>query len=416
MRGFNLEKEIQFSFEDVFNKLSRRLSLFKDEKHLDVNYSSEILHRQEELLQLTTIFSCLITSPFSYSVNQFICGKAGVGKTATVKFFASELVKIANKRKVALNYIHINCRKENTPYKILISVLKTFNNKFPTRGFSPQDLVTTLKDYLNQLNTHLLLVLDDLEGILEKDANILYSLTRLNEESINSEQRVSIIGILKDISSIQTIYTNIRTFFQKNVINFKPYNKNQLFDILQNKAKKSFRSGVIEDDLIKHIVKECGDLRCAMNILWKAGKIAENENLPIITKSCIDKANQECYRFNSSYEFLKHKPKEKLLFLKSVINAINRSRKSQITIKEIQDEYLVLCKEVNAYPKSYTQIWNYVQEYKKEDILKVSVGNKNSRERGRKSYVGISDGSLPQLENTISSLLNSKGDVFDVES
>ena len=415
-----MEKEIQFSCEEVFNKLNRRQSLFNDEKYLDVNYISDILHRQEELSQLITIYSSLITNPGAYSVNQFVYGKAGVGKTSTIKYFATELVKIAKKRKITIHYIHINCKKERTSYKILISVLRSFNKKFPTRGYSPQDLIDVLKEYLNQLNTHLLLVLDDLDYVLEKDSDILYYLTRLNEESIKPEQkqRLSIIGILKDLTSIQAIYGNIRDFFQKNIIKFKSYNENQLFDILKNKTKKCFRSSVIDDDLIIYIVsivKERGDLRCAMNLLWKAGKVAESENLPMVTKECVDIANQEYYPINS-FEYLKYKPKEKLIFLLGVIKVVINSRKRQITIKEIQDEYLKLCKELNVDPKSYTQIWNYIQEYKREEILKVSLGNKNSRGRGRKSYVEIFDAPLPQLESEIITLLNLEGIVFDSKS
>ena len=50
-----------------------------------------------------------------------------------------------------MKYVHINCRKERTGYKALIKIVRTINDKFPKRGYSPQDLLDIIIDYLNKI-------------------------------------------------------------------------------------------------------------------------------------------------------------------------------------------------------------------------------------------------------------------------
>ncbi len=389
------------SWDEIIDKFISKFLLFEDERYLDVSSPilCEILHRQEEIAQLMILFSSLIKN--SRSVNQFIYGEPGTGKTATIRFFASALMRCAEKHRVLIKYCHINCRQTKTEYQTIIDILSALSPNFPKLGHSLEFLISALKNLLNKTRMQLLLVLDDMDSLLERDADILYHLTRLNDGS-GENPRISIIGIVRNISVIKNVYKKIGSFFQKNVIEFKPYTSEQLFDILKAKAEKCFRCGVVSDELIQYAVSLSSDVRHCMNILWCAGKIAQGQECRKITKEHIDLANKEV-PFTNLSENIKDLNIDKLIFLRAIAKVLSLNQKTTTTLKEIQPVYNELCVKNKKIPKSNSQIWHYVQEFKRENILDVVVESGTSR--GRRSVVEIDSESLLNLEEIIERLM-----------
>ncbi|MCK4779996.1 MAG: AAA family ATPase, partial [Candidatus Lokiarchaeota archaeon] len=175
---------------EYFEELLKRPSLFKDESKLDINYIPEKLpHRDKELSLLSQLFLGLITNPNSISRKILITGKTGIGKTVTVKLFGELLERASKKRNINIKYVHVNCRKERTSYKVLIRLVQLMNNKFPKRGYSSQDLLDILIEFLQRYNLHILVVLDELSYIINKHEDLIYSLTRINDDTLKGDQR-----------------------------------------------------------------------------------------------------------------------------------------------------------------------------------------------------------------------------------
>ena len=78
---------------------------------------------------------------------------------------------------------------------------------------------------------------------------------------------------------------------------FHPYNANQLADILKQRAGIAFPEGIIEDGVIKLCAglaaKEHGDARKALQLLRKAGEIAERRHNKSISESHVQKAQKD---------------------------------------------------------------------------------------------------------------------------
>ena len=318
---------------NLFEELLNKPSIFKDESKLDLNYVPESLpHRNKELSLLSQLFLTLLTNPNLISRKILIIGKTGIGKTVTVKLFCNMLKDAAKKRKILIKYIHINCRKERTSYKVLIKILQSINDNFPKRGYSPQDLLEIISNYLNTQDLHLLIILDELNYLIKSDKDILYSLTRLNDDSFNVPQRLSFIGIVRDISCINNLDGSTLSTLQRNIIKFEDYTNEQILEILKYRSDLSLKNNVISDDLIKtisNIIFMKGDIRYGLNILWKAGKIAENMNLRSINSECIRLANQDLVPF-STLDVLQDMTLQKLVFLLSIVILLKKIKEPQI--------------------------------------------------------------------------------------
>ena len=395
---------------EYFEEFLKKPSLFQDESKLEMNFvPNKLPHRDKELSLLSQLFLTLITDPNSISRKILITGKTGIGKTVTIKYFGEILKKASNERNIAIKYVHVNCRKERTSYKVLIKIIHLINKNFPKRGYSPQDLLEILIDFLNQQDTHILIVLDELSYLINKGEDLIYSLTRINDDSVNIQERISIIGIIRDISCLNNLdYSTISTL-QRNIIKFSNYSKKQIFDILKYRAHLSLKENVIADDLIKMIVESTyinGDIRNGLNVLWKAAKIAEGRNLKFINTECVRLGSQEIVPF-STLDILKYISSQKLFFLLSIVKGLKSTYDTKISFLDILRRYQIICENLGLNPRSNSQLWNYLQEFKRESIIVIEV--LSEKIKGRRALIQIPEINLSKLENIIIEILKSKG-------
>ena len=395
---------------DYFEDLLKKPTIFIDESKLEINYiPPKLPHREKELLLLSRLFLALFTNPNSISRRILITGKTGIGKSATVKLFGEMIEKVGQKRNVHIKYIHINCRKERTSYKVLINIVRLIDNNFPKRGFSPQDLLDFLIENLNTQNLHLLIVLDELSYLIKKEENLIYSLTRINDDSVNKQQKLSIIGIVRDISCLNNLDYSTLSTLQRNIIKFSQYTKEQIFDILKYRADLSLNKNIISDNLIEMIttiVFKNGDIRQGLSILWRAAKIAESQNLKYINAECIRLGNQDLVPI-STLDTLEYLSSQKLILLFAISKCLRDRDKKEISFSEVLKFYKIVCENTGLAQRSYSQLWNYIQELNKENLISINV--KSEKIRGRKAFVEIPNIVLSKLEKLLIKILNSKG-------
>jgi len=395
---------------EFFEELLKRPSLFKDESKLDINYTPEKLpHRDKELSLLSQLFLGLIRNPSSLSRKILITGKTGIGKTVTIKLFGEILEKASKKRNVNVKYVHVNCRKERTGYKVLIRLVQLVDNKFPKRGYSSQDLLDILIEFLQRHDLHILIVLDELSYLINKNDDLIYSLTRINDDTLKGDLRLSIIGIVRDISCLNNLDNSTISTLQRNIIKFKKYSKNQIFDILKYRADISLKKNVISDDIVKMISENTfnfGDIRYGLNILWRSCKIAESKNLKYIDAECIRLGNQDLLPF-SALDILENMNSQKLTFLLAIIKALDNSDKIEISFIDALKRYYMICENNGLKPRSDSQLWHYLQEFKRENIIVSNIISE--RIKGRRAIIKIPDLSLRNLEKNTIEILNSKG-------
>ena len=395
---------------EYFEELLKRPSLFKDESKLDLNYiPKELPHRDKELSLLSQLFIGVITNPNSISRKILITGKMGIGKTVTVKLFGDILEKASEERNVNIKYVHINCRKERTSYKVLISIIQSMDKRFPKRGYSSQDLLDIIIDFLYRHDLHILIVLDELSYLINKHEDLIYSLTRINDDTLKGDRRISLIGIVRDISCLNNLDNSTMSTLQRNIIKFNKYSKDQIFDILKYRAGISLKKNVLSDKLIEMISAitfNTNDVRYGLNIIWRACKIAESKCLKYITAECIRLGNQDLFSF-SVLDILKYMNSQKLIFLLAIIKALKKSDDIEISFIEVLKTYDIVCENIGLKPRSHSQLWNYLQELKRENIVIIKVMGEGIK--GRRAIINIPDLSLPNLEKNLIEILNSKG-------
>ncbi len=376
--------------------------IFKDESKLDVSYiPDQIKHRDMELKMLSAHFLVLIQMPFKVSRKIIITGEVGLGKTVTSKFFGNQLTESAKKRQINLKCIHINCRICKSSYSVIYNILTALVPNTPKRGFSTQDLVESVYQFLQKNKIYLFLILDEINYLVDRDPEVIYALTRLTENEYNREQYLSLIGIVRDLTCIQKLDLSTYSSLQRNVLCFKKYTTEQIYDILNDRVGMSFREGCVSEDIIQmisNIVKKSGDIRYGLDLLLGAGKYAEFSSLQNINPECVRHANNKIIP-TLSREIIHSLPKHHLILLLAIIRSLKRKNRAFVSTSELVEEYQNYCIEIDLENRKNTQIWEYLKNLQENGIINIITTGKNAR--GRKNLIYISDIPLDLLEKYI---------------
>ena len=101
-----------------------------------------------------------------------------------------------------------------------------------------------------------------------------------------------------------------------------------------------------------------------------------------------------------SQHFLKHKS---CLIIKGLKNCYD----TNISFIEILRRYQVICENYGLHPRSNSQLWNYLQEFKRESIVIIEI--LGEKIRGRRALIQIPEIDLKKLEKIVTDILQSKG-------
>ncbi len=391
-------------FGEVFEEELGRESVFRDASKLSPDHVPPVLvHREEEFRQLTRIFKPVIENKMSQRV--LITGNVGVGKTALARRFGGELEPGAKGRKVNLTYLHINCRKDRTPYSVLAKLLQHYNPRWPYHGLGPEKLLDMIVTYLNSHDAYLALTLDELDYFVQMNGpDLLYSLTRAAEES-GAPNRISIIAIARDKKFLRFLDPATQSTFMHNVLPLDRYTAPQLKDILNQRVGEAFKTGVIEDEtieLIAEIASRWGDARLALELLWRAGMTADGKGKGMVAPEHVRQAKAEVYP-EVKREVLRDLRLHEKLALLAIARRLKASKRAYALTEDIEKSYHVVCEEHGEEPRAHTQFWEYIKRI--EGLGLIDFKPSRSKQHRRSFKVSIQEAPVVWLEKEMEKLL-----------
>lgn len=260
---------------------------------------------------------------------------------------------------------------------------------------------------LDDESTYVILALDEFDSLVEKEGSeAVYELTRLQEARQNKPQRLSLICILRTLKAIEKLDPSTRSTLQSNIINLNRYSKQQLVDILNDRVTLAIKPQAAPEETISLIAEialsENGNARFGIELLWRAGKYADAENLGTVTPECVRKAVSSIVPAMRKNELTTLGFHEKLLLL-SIARLFKESQKAYVSLAEAEQAYTVACEEYSVKANSHTQLWKYLHSLSALDIVKTKVSTTGSR--GRSTLIYLPRIPAHELENELKSLL-----------
>jgi len=382
---------------------SRSRTVFKNRQALSFDFvPPKLVHRDSQLKRLTTLFSPVVESNVSQTA--FLSGPVGTGKTVTAKRFCTDLKEYGTKSGKAVDFTLVNCRQRNSEAAAMLHIINHFQPNFPDRGFSIAEMMEILRKDLEKRKMHLLIVLDEADVLLRKSgSDIIYRLSRFAEEGMDGRQLVSLILISqRDIFSFLDP-ASASTFKRSNIVEFGKYSGQELADIARQRAELALHKGTIDDDSIRLIAdasSDFGDARFAIEILEKAGMLADEDGSETITPEHIRAAKAEALSSITESKLVSLEPHLKLVLL-----AICRSLrgKAYTTTGEAEEAYRIACEEYGEKPRAHTAFWGYMKDL--DDAGMISAHKSGEGVPGKTSIITIPDMPVKILEEKLLQLI-----------
>jgi len=381
--------------------MSRSKSVFIDKTVLDFNHiPKKLLHRDDEANFLSSLFRFIVDAPYEMSQRALIIGGVGSGKTALAQRFGLDLMEEAERRRVRAEYVHVNCRESRgSLFMILQRAVRRFRPQFPDRGYSSNELLDTLMRILDEEDTQLVLCLDEVDVLIEKEGgDAIYNLSRVQEERMDGPRRLSLILISKSSEAFRDLDRSTLSTLQRNVIRMSEYTMTQLSDIIISRVEMAFRPGAMPPEIIDFIselaVTEKSDARYAIDLLLIAGTYADSSYSQEVLPEHVRKAAAGLFPAIRPEEIRGLSRHEQLALL-GIARFFLHSREAKATTGEAETSYRVVCEEYGEAPRGHTQFWKYLNALSGLGAISTEL---SASEKGRTQLIGLPKMPAEELE------------------
>ena len=320
------------------------------------------------------------------SCKAVVTGNVGSGKTVLTRRFCMDVsAKLEGRRKVSV--AHVNCRNHPSSSQVLQQIALSLDSGHPERGFSSAEVIQNIRRNLRHHESHLLLILDEVDVLVRRDSSdLIYKLLRIDEDQ-EGDGSLSLILVSQDESLFSLFEKAVKSRLgASNSLQLGPYAAIDLEGIARQRYDASCRPGAISDEVLAKIgafaEESGGDARMAIELLDNSirraemdgrEKVQEDDVLPSearspsVEPSQIDKLN---------------------VHQRMVLLGICRrlKKEEEISSGDARKLYELVCEENNEEARGYTTFWKYLKHLESQGLI-VSRASSSHRGRGRTQYI-----------------------------
>jgi cell division control protein 6 len=381
------------SLDDLFKRVLTA-KIFVNRDILRPDYVPDDLpHRESQILRLAEILAPVLQG--SRPSNIFIYGVPGTGKTAVTKHVLKKVGSEGKNIGVSLNIAFINCKHDDTNYRVLADLCEAIGERIPFTGLSTSEVLKRFVKLADASSRSMFVVLDEVDSLVKKTGDkVLYDLTRINNQF--SKAKVSIIGITNDLKFTEYLDPRVRSSLGEEELVFPPYNASELEDILKKRSEVAFHRGILGDEVMKLCAalaaKEHGDARRALDLLRVAGEVAERGGDTKVAEEHVRKAQREVEK-DRVVEVIRTMPIHSRVLILSLYLLERQKGKGGIT-GELYEVYTGVSKKFGLEALTQRRVSDLINELDMLGIANARVVSKGRYGRTKIISLSISDRNL----------------------
>jgi len=393
----------QMELNHLFENYLKKESIFADRTYLLSSYlPPEVLYREEQLQEVANILAPALRR--EKPSNLFIYGKTGTGKTLSIKHILHSLSAIAEKNKIPLQGIYINCKLKkvaDTEYRLVAQLIKEYGREIPATGLPTDEVYNIFYTLLEQRHHILLLVLDEIDQLTKKIGDeVLYNLTRINSELKNSQ--LCLIGISNNLVFAEHLDPRVKSSLSEEELIFPPYNALQIQDILRRRAQKAFHHQAVQPGVIEkcaaYVAREHGDARRGIDLLRVAGELAERSGSTQVEITHLDEAEKKI-ESDKILIITTSQPKQFQFVLYSIL--LFSPQKKDFFTGEIYDVYKNICRRCKSNILTQRRVSDILAELDMLGIINAKIISKGRYGRTREISLPLEEKLVVKLKEIL---------------
>jgi cell division control protein 6 len=431
----------------TFDDILSAPTLFTDRDVLSPHWVPEtLLFRDKETERIMTAVAPALAG--GRARNLFIYGKTGTGKTCTVRKVMAEFTA----HKSSARSCYINCRMYNSRYRVIQKMAKEFIPELDRSGFGLNTLYEKLMEWVaageptapspasqpqapasaslpkpaSKPGQHsagsskpassgcrVVVILDEVDMVRDLD-ELLYTLTRMNDDLRAGS--LSLIGITNKLSFKDALDPRSKSSLCETEMLFTPYDTAQLRQILAHRASLGFKQGAVEESALNLAAAitagETGDARYALKLLLRAGEIADEKHLPLITHAEVEAARRSV-DVDLAAETISTLPVHQQLVLLAVCNlSLEGQRYARLSSTptpsaaheerplmsgEVYEEYSRLCRQYKKPKRSARWYREYLNDLEMLGLITTVESGRGMRGHTRLIQPGYSPAQMKRI-------------------
>lgn len=385
-------------------------TVFKDEGSLSFEYVPPSLpHRERHVKTMMNYFRYLVEDGGGgFCQKILLIGRVGTGKTASSRLLGRVMRRELEGRGRHFKFIYVNCYRERTLFLVSQRLMEEVAPSYPTRGLSPQEILRIVVSILEDKEASSIIALDEVHYFVKSAGqDALYNLVRMLEGYEGSKVKLGLIMISRSKEFMYELDDVLRSSLTRNIIEFEPYTSSQLMSILQDRVKLAFKDSTVPQDTLEVIADSVGvdrggsgDARLAIELLWRAGKIADLRGRGEVTPDDVREASGFIHPGIRVEDLRSLLPHEKLVLL-SVAKELKRG-KAYLRMGVLEERYRGECELWGVKAKKHTQLWKIVKNLERMGFLTTKAVNVK---KGRTTLIGLPSAPAFLLEKEVSKLL-----------
>tara|TARA_B100000900_G_scaffold393682_1_gene390411 strand:+ start:9777 stop:10949 length:1173 start_codon:yes stop_codon:yes gene_type:complete len=356
-----------------------------------------LVGREKELVDLAGLFTHI--ENHNSSCRAIITGPVGSGKTVLTRRFGHDLLShLEGKRKVVL--AHVNCRNHPSTSQVLQRIALTLDSGHPERGLSSGEIIQSIRRNLISHNSHLLLVLDEVDLLIRRDnSDLIYKLLRIDEGQ-EKQGSISLILVSQDSMLLKLFEPAIISRLgASNVLKMDPYNEKELTDIARQRSNIACRNGSISDEVLQKIgvmAADSGDARLAIELLDSSIRRAESAGRSEVLIQDIEQSSERVAAIEPSQ--VDGLSRDQKLIMLGLCRRLKKA--TEINTGDAQKLYKIVCEEYETKARSYTTFWKHLKFLENQGLIETR-SSKSNIGRGRTQYITMNKVAPANLANRI---------------
>ncbi|XP_062538866.1 cell division control protein 6 homolog [Armigeres subalbatus] len=317
----------------------------------------------------------------------YISGPPGTGKTATLTRIISD-PKLAKK----LRMVYVNCTSISTVGGIYKKICEELN--LSAGGSTEKYYLAAIEEHLKRKHKTIMLVLDEIDQLASSKQTVLYNIF---EWPSKKGSNLILIGIANALDLTDRLLSRLqaRCELKPHLIQFLPYSKQQLVNILKNNLRQNQKAEMFNDAALQllaaKVASTSGDARRALLLTRTLVESTDNEHRQEQKKSKGVKTPPKAVQIRSVVSTLNQVygttqtmtddeafPLQQKLLVCAVLLMLKAAKNKDITVGKLHQVYKAVCAKRNLHSVDQTEFGNLCSLVETRGILRVQ-GKKEPR-------------------------------------